>query len=281
MAHNYQSPDVQEVADVVGDSLGLRREAVHVKADIIVFCGVHFQAETIKLSSPKKKVLLPDKNARCPMADMIRPDDLKALQARHPEAVTLCYVNSSAETKALCDYCCTSDNVLNIARDMMTRHKEIIFVPDKHLAQYVSAQVRHHFITWEGCCPVHDKISLENIVELKNKHPRARVIVHPECKPSVTAVADVVTSTEGMSRHVSTSGHREFIIGTETSIIHRLKKENPDKIFYMASEKAICEDMKKITPEKILHSLESLSYEITLSPEIMEKARRCIEEMPY
>jgi quinolinate synthase len=279
MAHNYQLPEVQDIADFVGDSLGLRIEAARLNAEVIVFCGVHFMAETIKISSPQKKVLLPDKDARCPMADMIKPEDLKSLQARHPDAVTMCYVNSSAATKALCDYCCTSDNVLKMARQIMSNHKRIIFVPDKYLAQYVSAQVNHDFIMWEGYCPVHDEILLEHIIEIKNLHPQAQTIVHPECQPAVTAFADVVTSTEGISRHIKNSPEEEFIIGTEISIIHRLKKENPDKIFYAASETAVCADMKKINLGKILWSLENLSYEITLPPDIMEKARICIERM--
>jgi quinolinate synthase len=279
MAHNYQIPEVQDISDFVGDSLGLRNEGARIKAEIIVFCGVHFMAETIKISAPQKKVLLPDKNALCPMADMINPEDLKSLQARHPDAITMCYVNSSAATKALCDYCCTSDNAVKMARKVMSSHKEIIFVPDKHLAQYVSAQVNHDFIMWEGYCPVHAEISPDNIMEIKNLHPQAQIIVHPECKPAVTALAHVVTSTEGMSRYIKNSREKEFIIGTEISIIHRLKKENPDKIFYAASEMAICKDMKKINLENILWSLENLSYEIMLPPDVMEKARICIDSM--
>jgi quinolinate synthase len=279
MAHNYQLPEVQDIADFVGDSLGLKNEAARIKAEIIIFCGVHFMAETIKISSPQKKVLLPDKNARCPMADMISPEDLKSLQAKHPDAVTLCYVNSSAATKALCDYCCTSDNVLKMARKIISNNKKIIFVPDKYLAQYVSAQINYDFIMWEGYCPVHDEILPDNIMEIKNLHPQAKIIVHPECKPTVTSLADVVTSTEGMSRYIKNSRDKEFIIGTEISIIYRLKKENPDKIFYAASETAVCADMKRINPEKILWSLENLSYEVTLPPDIMEKAKLCIETM--
>lgn len=279
MAHNYQLPEVQDIADFVGDSLGLRSEATKTKADIIVFCGVHFMAETIKISVPHKKVLLPDENARCPMADMITLEDLKSLQDKHPDAATICYVNSSAATKALCDYCCTSSNALSMARDIMSRHKKIIFVPDKYLAQYVSTQVNTDFIMCEGYCPVHDKILPENIMDIKKLHPQAKVIVHPECKPSVTGIADVVSSTEGICEYVKSSKEKEFIIGTEISIIYRLKKENPDKVFYIAAETAVCDDMKRINLEKILWSLENLSYEITLPPDVMEKARICIETM--
>lgn len=279
LAHNYQPPEIQDIADFVGDSLGLSIEASKTSAEIIVFCGVHFMAETAKILSPQKIVLLPDQDAGCPMADMIDPEGLKTLQARHPRAVTMCYVNSSAGVKALCDYCCTSANALKMAQKISTGNREIIFVPDRNLAQYVSSTAQCSFIIWEGYCPVHADILPEHILLAKSRHPRARVIVHPECKSVVTELADTVSSTEGMSRYIKNSTEKEFIIGTETGIIHRLKKENPDKIFYPASEKAICTDMKIITLEKVLRSLENLSYEITVSPDIADKARRSIERM--
>ncbi len=279
LAHNYQPPEIQDIADFVGDSLGLSIEASKTSAEIIVFCGVHFMAETAKILSPQKIVLLPDQDAGCPMADMIDPEGLKTLQARYPRAVTMCYVNSSAGVKALCDYCCTSANALKMAQKISTGNREIIFVPDRNLAQYVSSTAQCSFIIWEGYCPVHADILPEHILQAKSRHPRARVIVHPECKSVVTELADIVSSTEGMSRYIKNSTEKEFIIGTETGIIHRLKKENPDKIFYPASEKAICTDMKIITLEKVLRSLENLSYEITVSPDIADKARRSIERM--
>jgi len=263
----------------VGDSLGLSIEAARTDAAVIVFCGVHFMAETAKILSPQKMVLLPDKDAGCPMADMIDPEGLKSLQARHPNAVTMCYVNTSAAVKAQCDYCCTSANAVKMAQKILLNHKEIIFVPDKFLAQYVSAQVGHDFITWEGYCPIHAQILPEHIMQAKSLHPNARVIVHPECKPMITYCSDIVASTEGMSKYIKNSVEKEFIIGTEIGIIHRLKKENPDKIFYPATEKASCPDMKRINLEKVLQSLENLSYEITLAPDIMEKARLSIERM--
>ncbi|PKN53477.1 MAG: quinolinate synthase [Deltaproteobacteria bacterium HGW-Deltaproteobacteria-13] len=279
LAHNYQLPEIQDIADFVGDSLGLSIEAARTNASVIVFCGVHFMAETAKILSPQKMVLLPDKDAGCPMADMINPEALKSLQAKHPDAVTMCYVNSSAAVKALCDYCCTSANALMMAEKILLQHKEIIFVPDKYLARYVSAQVGHDFITWEGYCPIHAEILPENITHAKSLHPEAKVIVHPECKPVITDLADIVTSTEGMSKYIRESGGKEFIIGTETGIIHRLKKENPDKLFYPATDAASCRDMKRINLEKVLHSLTNLSYEITLPPDIMDKARLSIERM--
>jgi quinolinate synthase len=279
LAHNYQLPEIQDIADFVGDSLGLSIEAARTDAEVIVFCGVHFMAETAKILSPQKMVLLPDKNAGCPMADMIDPEGLKALQAKHPEAVTMCYVNTSAAVKARCDYCCTSANAVKMAQKILLNHQEIIFVPDKYLSQYVSAQLEHDFITWNGYCPIHAEILPENIMREKSLHPDAKVIVHPECKPIITDFADIVASTEGMSKYIQNATEREFIIGTEIGIIHRLKKENPDKIFYPATQTAFCPNMKRINLEKVLQSLENLSYEITLPPDIMEMARLSIERM--
>jgi len=281
LAHNYQIPEVQDIADFVGDSLGLSIEAARTDASIIVFCGVHFMAETAKILSPQKIVLLPDKNAGCPMADMIDAGSLKSLQEKHPDAVTVCYVNTTAAVKALCDYCCTSANAQKIMENILSNHKgkEIIFVPDQFLAQNVSAQVKHDFIIWEGYCPTHAKILPENIMQAKRLYPKAKVIVHPECRPTVTELADVVTSTEGMSKYIRKAPETEFIIGTEIGIIHRMKKENPDKIFYPVTEMAVCPNMKKITLEKVLWSLEDLSYEIIVPPDIMEKARLSIERM--
>ncbi|KUG23495.1 quinolinate synthetase [hydrocarbon metagenome] len=281
LAHNYQLPEVQDIADFIGDSLGLSIEAARTDAATIIFCGVHFMAETAKILSPQKIVLLPDKDAGCPMADMIDAESLKALQAKHPDAITVCYVNTTAEVKAFCDYCCTSANAVKIAQNILSNHKnkEIIFIPDKYLAQYVSAQVKHDFIIWEGYCPTHAKILPDNILQAKKLHPKAKVIVHPECRPTVTSLADVVASTEGMSKYIKKSPEKEFIIGTEIGIIHRIKKENPDKYFYPVAETAICPNMKRITLEKVLWSLEDLSYEITVPPDIIEKARLSIERM--
>jgi len=279
LAHNYQLPEIQDIADFVGDSLGLSIEASRTDASVIVFCGVHFMAETAKILSPDKTVLLPDKDAGCPMADMINPESLKALQSKHPDAVTVCYVNSSAAVKALCDYCCTSANAFKMAQHILTRNKEIIFVPDQYLARNVSLQVKHDFILYEGFCPIHAGISPEDIQLAKKLHPLATVLAHPECKPSVTALADVITSTEGMSRHIKSSSQKEFIIVTETGIIHRMKKENPEKIFYPVKEGVICQDMKKINLGKVLRSLETLSFEITVPENIMNKARLSIERM--
>ena len=279
LAHNYQRPEIQDIADFVGDSLGLSIEASRTNADIIVFCGVHFMAETAKILSPQKKVLLPDINAGCPMADMIDAESLKTLQEKHPNAVTLCYVNTSAAVKAQCDYCCTSSNALKMVQHILLTHEEIIFVPDKYLAQYVSAQVGHNFIMWNGYCPTHVKILPENIIQAKKRHPQAKVLVHPECKPDLTALADLVASTEKMCGYAQNTSETDFIIATENGIIHRLKKENPAKNFYPAADAAVCPNMKRITVEKVLWSLEDLSFEITLPVDIMDKAKLSIERM--
>jgi len=279
LAHNYQLPEVQDIADFVGDSLGLSMTAAKTDADVIVFCGVHFMAETAKILSPSKTVLLPDRKAGCPMADMIDAESLKTLQAEHPQAVTLCYVNTSAEVKAHCDYCCTSGNALKMVQHILKSHDEIIFVPDKYLAQYVSAQVGRNFITWEGFCPTHARILPEDILRARKLHPQAKLLVHPECTPALTRLADVVASTEKMCGYVQETDATEFIIGTEMGIIHRMKKENPSKHFYPASEKAVCPNMKRINLEKILWSLTDMDYQVTVPEETMNQARGAIERM--
>lgn len=279
LAHNYQLPEIHDIADFVGDSLGLSMSAAKTDAEIIVFCGVHFMAETAKILSPQKTVLLPDKNAGCPMADMINADDLISLQTAHPNAVTICYVNTSAAVKAQCDYCCTSANALKMVQNILKTNDEIIFIPDKYLAKYVEDQVGRKFITWEGYCPTHARILPEHITQAKKLHPQAKVLAHPECKPQITELADIVASTEKMLTYVNNSKDAEFIIGTEIGIIHRMKKENPDKNFYPASDQATCPNMKRITLEKVLWSLEDLTFEITVPQDIIDKARLSIERM--
>ena len=279
LAHNYQLPEVQDIADFVGDSLGLSMTAAKTDSEVIVFCGVHFMAETAKILSPSKTVLLPDPKAGCPMADMIDAEGLTALQARYPDAVTLCYVNTSADVKAHCDYCCTSGNALKMVQHILKNHDEIIFVPDKYLAHYVSQQVGRNFIVWEGFCPTHARIEPDDIVQAREAHPQAKVLVHPECPPSLTRLADMVGSTEKMCHFVHDDAATEFIIGTEPGIIHRMKKENPSKIFYPVSDRAVCPNMKRNTLEKILWSLTDMTYEITVPQETMDKARGSIERM--
>lgn len=279
LAHNYQIPEVQDIADYVGDSLGLSIEAAKTKADVIVFCGVHFMAETAKILSPKKIVLLPEEKAGCPMADMITADELRSLKAKHPGAAVICYVNTSAAVKAECDLCCTSANAVRMIQDVLKDEKEIIFVPDQYLADYVANQTGRELIIWQGYCPTHARILPENILEQKALHPGAKVLVHPECPPPLIRLADKVASTEGMCRYVSETPEKEFIIATERGIIHRMEKENPGKIFYPASKFAICPNMKYTTLEKVLWALEDNVHEILVPEDIMVRARRSIERM--
>jgi len=279
LAHNYQISEVQDIADFVGDSLGLSIQASKTDAEVIVFCGVHFMAETAKILSPEKTVLLPEKAAGCLMADMIDADQLRALKAEHPGAKVLCYVNTSAAVKAECDLCCTSANAVRMVREGLREAAEIIFVPDKYLADYVSAQTGRSFIVWPGFCPTHARILPENVREEKVLHPEAVVIAHPECPPELRQLADCVTSTEGMCRYVRESTAREIIVATERGILHRLRKENPGKIFYPASRFALCMNMKLIQQEKILWALEDMGHEIVVPPEVAEKARAGIQRM--
>jgi len=236
-------------------------------------------AETAKILSPEKTVLIPDKNAGCPMADMITAEDLRRLKAEHPGAKVLCYVNTSAEVKAECDVCCTSGNAEKVVREAFTAEDEIIFAPDRYLAHYVSTKTGRDFIKWKGFCPTHMKIMPDDIERERRLHPGVKILVHPECRAEVTDIADRVLSTEGMIRYVAETPSREFIIGTETGILHRLKKENPDKMFYPLCERAVCPNMKRTTLEKVLWSLEDIKDEVTVTGEIMIKARKSLEIM--
>ncbi len=279
LAHNYQLSEVQDIADFVGDSLGLSIKASQTQAKVIVFCGVYFMAETAKIVCPQKKVLIPEPESGCPMADMITASQLRALKDKHPQARILCYVNTPAEVKALSDVCCTSANATQIAQRAFIEDEQIIFVPDKYLAHYTFTQIRRNFIFWDGYCPAHVKITPQDILAQKELHPGAKVLVHPECTPQVIALADQVLSTEGMARFVNNSQDKEFIIATEPGIIHRLKKDNPSKEFFPACEDAICQNMKRITLEKVLWSLEYSQHEIKLEPHIIKEAQRSIQRM--
>ncbi|MBW6486109.1 MAG: quinolinate synthase NadA [Syntrophobacterales bacterium] len=279
LAHNYQIDEVQDIADYVGDSLGLSIQASKTDADVIVFCGVYFMAETAKILSPQKTVLIPDPKAGCPMANMITAEQLRALKALHPGVRALCYVNTTAEVKAECDLACTSSNVVSLVREAFRDDEEIIFVPDKHLANYVSAQLGRPFITWKGFCPTHARILPEALEKQIELHPEAVVMVHPECSASVIALADLVLSTGGMCAHAREAAAAEFIVGTEVGILHRLRLENPGKKFYPASELAVCPNMKRTTLEKVLWSLEGMAHEVTVPDEVREKAQGCIERM--
>jgi quinolinate synthase len=279
LVHNYQLPEVQDIADYVGDSLGLSIQASNTGADVIVFCGVYFMAETAKILSPGKTVLIPDAKAGCPMADMITADQLRKLKKEHPRAKVLCYVNTTAEVKAECDVCCTSGNAERIVREAFQSDDEIIFAPDQYLAHYISTKIGRDFIYWKGYCPIHVKILPEDIVRTRALYPDAEVLVHPECTPVVTRLADKVLSTEGMIRYAREAKTRTFIIGTEIGILHRLKKDNPQKSFYPVSEHAVCPNMKLTTLEKVLWALEEMQHEVTVPADIITRARKSLRIM--
>ncbi|MFA5286777.1 MAG: quinolinate synthase NadA [Candidatus Omnitrophota bacterium] len=278
LAHNYQLPEVQDVADYRGDSLELSRIASKTDAKVIIFCGVYFMAETASILSPEKKVIMPDSNAGCPMANMLKASELKKLKGEHPKAVVVGYVNTSAEVKAELDYCCTSTNAIAIVNALRDK-EEIIFVPDKYLADFVSKKTGRQLIIWNGFCPTHIRILPEDVKREKKFHPFAKVMVHPECLPQVVSIADAVLSTSQMSKFAKESEATEFIVGTEIGLIYRLKKDNPRKEFYPASERAVCPNMKRTTQEKILFALEELREEVKVSDEIRQRAKKSIDRM--
>ena len=279
LAHNYQRPEVQDCADFVGDSLELSIKAADTDADVIVFCGVHFMAETAKILSPEKTVLLPDKAAGCPMADMITSEQLRLLKSEHPRAKAICYVNTSAAVKAECDLCCTSANAVRMVDEALKDAEEVIFVPDRNLAAFVAEKTGRAMVVWQGCCPVHDAITAGQIQNARLLHPGAAVMVHPECRPEVTALADETLSTGGMSRYARETDIAEIIVGTDTGMIHKLQKENPGKTFFPLSEAFICADMKRTTIDKVLFSLENMTYCVEVPEEISVRARKGIEQM--
>ena len=279
LAHNYQIPEVQDIADFSGDSLGLSIQASKTDADVIVFCGVSFMAETAKILSPQKTVLIPEKNAGCPMADMISVEQLRELKKKHPNAKVLSYVNTSAAVKTESDYCCTSANAIEVLKRVFQESEEVIFVPDKYLGGYASKQIGRKVILWEGYCPTHVRILPENIQSLKRVYPEAKVMVHPECSAGVIGLADEVVSTSGMLKFAKKSDAKEFIVGTENGMVYALKKENPDKEFYPATELGICPNMKLTTLQKVLWSLENLKDEVVLSDETIRLAQKSLQNM--
>ncbi|MCD6498290.1 MAG: quinolinate synthase NadA [Deltaproteobacteria bacterium] len=278
LAHNYQLGEVQDAADWVGDSLELARKAAASDADVIVFCGVHFMAETAAILAPDKKVLLPEPSAGCPMADMADAKDLAAFKAEHPGAAVVAYVNSSAAVKALTDVCCTSANAIEVVQHF-PKDQEIIFVPDKHLGSYVARRLGREILLWNGFCPSHMWIRPEDIERRRKEFPDAVIMVHPECRPEVVELADEVLGTGGMCRMARESDATTFVIGTEVGLIHRLKKENPDKRFVAASEQAICMNMKKITLDSVVRALDKMDCQVTVEPEVREKALGAVERM--
>lgn len=277
LAHNYQLGEVQDIADFVGDSLELSQKAAGTDASVIVFCGVHFMAETASILCPDKTVLLPDLNAGCPMANMITAPQLIKRKQELPGVTVVCYVNSSAEVKAESNICCTSANAIRIVERIEA--SEILFVPDQYLGSYVSSRTGKKMHYWAGYCPTHARILPEDIKRVKFEHPDAVVMVHPECRPEVIALADQVLSTGGMVRFVRETQEKKIIVGTEVGFIYRLRKERPDKVFIPASEQAICPRMKLITLEKILWSLEEMQPEIKVPEHIRVRAWQAVNRM--
>ena len=288
LAHNYQVPEVQDIADYIGDSLGLSHQAAETEAEVIVFCGVHFMAETASIISPDKKVLIPDLDAGCSLADSITVEQLREWKAEHPDAVVVTYINTTAAIKAECDYCCTSSNAVDIV-ESIPEEKEILFLPDKFLGSYVEMVTGRELNIWEGACHVHEKIGELNLNEKQEEYPEAEVLIHPECGCSTSCMMKSamyfdcddghIHSTSGMLDRASESEAEEFVVATETGILHRMRKENPGKTFHAANENAVCEYMKMITLEKLHDALKYDQHEVKVSKELAEQAHLPIERM--
>jgi quinolinate synthase len=278
LAHNYQPGEIQDIADFCGDSLGLSKKAAETDAEVIVFCGVQFMAETAAILSPEKTVLLPDKSAGCPLADMITAEQLRELKQEHPDALVVCYVNSSAEVKAESDYCCTSANAVEVV-DSLPANKPIIFVPDQHLGRHAMQRTGRDLILWPGYCHVHVAITQDDIQTAKEKYPDAIVMAHPECTEPVKELSDQILSTSQMLKYVAKSAAKRFIVATENGIIHTLKKQTPDAEFVPASERAICPNMKRITLDKVVGSLEDMQHKVTVPAQIRTKAKKALDRM--
>ena len=278
LAHNYQPDEIQDLADFTGDSLGLSIKAAETDAETIVFCGVQFMAETAAILSPQKTVLLPDKLAGCPLADMMTADQLRQLKQKHPDALVVCYVNSSAQVKAESDYCCTSANAVELVNSL-PQARPIIFVPDQHLGRFVAERTARDLILWPGYCHVHVVITEDDIKSAKAKYPDAVVMAHPECTEPVKELSDQLLSTGRMLRYAANSEVERFIIATEVGIIHALKKQNPKAEFVPAADRAICPNMKRITLEKVLWSLEDMQYKVTVPRDIRIKAKKALDMM--
>ena len=277
LVHNYQRQEVQDIADFKGDSLELSRKAAATDADVIVFCGVHFMAETASILSPQKKVLLPDLESGCPMADMITREQLIQFKKKNPGATVVTYINSTAEVKAETDICCTSSNAVKVVKSI--DNDKIIFCPDRNLGSYVQKVLNKKLILWQGFCPTHMRMLPEYVIEKKRKYPKAVVLVHLECQPETVALADEVLSTTGIMNYVKSSGADEFIIGTENEITFVLRRMYPDKIFHTVSDIALCPNMKKNTLEKVLWTLQDMKNEIRVPENIREKAYKPIKRM--
>ena len=277
LAHYCQDDEIQDIADFVGDSLDLSQRAAESTAEVIVFCGVRFMAETAAILCPDMTVLLPDKHAGCPMANMITAEQLRQKKRELPGTTVVTYVNSTAGVKAESDYCCTSANGVKIVESI--DNEEILFVPDQYLGHFIASRTAKKMTLWPGYCPTHVRIQPEDIIRQKQEYPRARVVVHPECRPEVIALADEALSTSGICRYAQRENVSEIIVGTELGIIHRLRKENPDKRFIPVSEQAICPDMKLITLEKVLRSLETMAPQVKVPETIRIRAKAAVDRM--
>ncbi len=278
MAHNYQRDEIQEIADITGDSLGLSMEAARTDKKVIVFCGVHFMAESAAILAPDKTVLLPRVDAGCPMADMVTAEGLRELKAQHPDATVVTYVNSSAAVKAESDICCTSSNAVNVARSLDA--KKLLLVPDRNLGRYIARHVPDkECICWEGYCPTHDRLKVEDVQKARAEHPEALFMAHPECAPDVLELADHICSTSGMYEFARKSDARSFIVGTEMGILYRLRKENPDKEFILPSKSLVCPNMKLTSLEDVLQALETMEPVVTVDDETRRKALGALERM--
>ena len=278
LAHNYTRGEVQDVADYTGDSLELARRATQVDADVIVFCGVYFMAETAAILNPDKTVLIPDPSAGCPMADMITGAQLRELKAKHPGAVAVCYVNSTAEVKAECDLCVTSGNAEKVMATIPAG-REILFVPDQHLGGHISGKEGRDYVLWPGYCPTHARLTPKMIADARAAHPGAPVMVHPECPKDVREAADEQLSTGGMCRFARESDAQTILVGTEVGILHRLRKENPDKTFVSVSDTLVCPNMKKTTLENLRDCLRDMSNRVVVEKDVADRARRAIDAM--
>lgn len=278
LAHCYESVEIDEVADFVGDSLYLSRQAAKTNADIVIFAGVYFMAETAKILSPNKKVFLPNLSAGCAMADMIDLDKIRKFKIENPDIPVVCYVNSTAEVKSECDICCTSANAVEIVKSLNT--PKVLFVPDRNLGSYVQSKLPEvNVICYDGCCPIHDNLTLDDIKDKKEKYPNAKVMVHPECKKELLSMADFVGSTTGIMNYVKNSNDSEFIIVTEMGVVERLERDYPNKKFVLVSPEAVCKSMKYIKLEDVLASLKEEQFEINVSDTLIKKAYKPIEKM--
>jgi quinolinate synthase len=277
MSHNYQRPEVQDIADFVGDSLELARKATQLDVEVIVFCAVHFMAENAAILNPSRTVFLAEGTAGCPMADMIDADDLREWKRRYPKATVVCYVNTSAAVKAESDVCCTSANAVKVVEAVP--NDEILFIPDQHLGHYISTKTRKKIILYPGYCITHARLNAKQVLAAKQAHPDAEVLVHPECTAEVIELADAVLSTSQMARYVKESTAKKFLIGTEEGLVHRLKKENPEKTFYVISKALMCPNMKKTTLEKLAQTMELKRNVVVVPEDIRMRAKRALDRM--